>query len=419
MVVSASNGKANRRWRPGETGVSYSPRRRHEFDWLRVVALGLMFLFHSAIGFSSWPWVIKDAHDSWLIDNFCNFIWPWRVSLVFVVSGTALMLALNVRSAGAIVRERGQRLLVPLIFAMLVINPPQVYLQRLQEGSFHGSYLAFLPHFADGFYPQGNLTWHHLWYVPYALILTLVALPLFRWLRRRRERPWLDWLKRAVVDRHLYWLLLAPLFAADITLREQASPAYTFIDDPHGWIEFASLFVLGGLIGLWPDMLASLQRGRYFSLGAAILAFAALKAMTNDPSLLSFGRDTVWDFLSALNQLAWVLTAIGFITRVLNRGSSFLTYATEAAMPVYVLHQLLIVVAVYQLHHVSWPLAAKYVLTFSFALLGSLALYEAVVRRSRVLRFLFGVKARARHIGADTLVPAGDAVTSRWRAPSS
>jgi len=27
--------------------------RRAEFDWLRVVSLGLMFLFHSAIGFGS------------------------------------------------------------------------------------------------------------------------------------------------------------------------------------------------------------------------------------------------------------------------------------------------------------------------------------------------------------------------------
>jgi hypothetical protein len=397
------------------------PARRPEFDWLRVFALGLMFVFHSAIGFGTWPWVIKDAHTSWLLDNLCFFVWPWRVSLVFVVSGTALMLALRVRTPRAILLERFQRLLPPLIFGMLVLIPPQVYLERLQNGQFRGSYLEFLPHFADGIYPAGNLSWHHLWFIPYALILTVVMLPLFSWLRVERERPRLTRLKGVFVDRHLYWLLLVPIFVADIILRTQANPSYSVIHDPHGWIEFASLFVLGGLIGLWPDMLGSIQRGRYFSLAAAVMAFAALKTMTNDPALLSFGQPFVRDFFSALNQLAWVLTAIGFVTRIFNRSSSFLAYATEAAMPVYVLHQSLIVFAVYHLHHVSWPLPVKYVLTFCFTLLGSLALYELAVRRSRVLRFLFGVKARARHIGAETLVPPEDAVsvTSRWRAPSS
>jgi hypothetical protein len=397
----------------------YSPARRPEFDWLRVFALGLMFVFHSAIGFGTWPWVIKDAHPSWLLDNICNFIWPWRVSLVFVVSGTALMLSLKVRPAGTILRERFRRLLPPLALGMLILIPPQVYMERLQDGQFHGSYLEYLPHFADGIYPAGNLSWHHLWFIPYALILTLVALPMFSWLKIDRERPWLDRLKRAFVERHVYWLLLVPIFVADTLLHDQASPGYSVIHDPHGWIEFTSLFLLGGLIGLWPEMLGTLQRARYVSLCLALLAFIVLKAMTNYPAFFTFGEPVLHDAFEALNQLAWVLTAIAFVTRAFNRGSSFLTYATEAAMPVYVLHQSLIVYAVYHLHHVSWPLPVKYLLTFSFALLGSLALYELVIRRSRVLRFLFGVKARARNIGADTLVPAGGTVTSRWRAPSS
>ena len=91
------------------------------------------------------------------------------------------------------------------------------------------------------------------------------------------------------------------------------------------------------------------------------------------------------------------------LCRHLTRDTPLLRYATEASMPVYVLHQTLIVYAVYHLAHVNWPLGVKIVLTLSFCVMGSLALYEAAIRRNRWLRLLFGVKDRAADIGLDDL----------------
>jgi glucan biosynthesis protein C len=378
------------------------------------------------MGFSSWPWHVKDAHQSWLLDLILDFLLRWRIALVFIVSGAALMFALRVRTPAAILRERSQRLLIPLIFGMLVIVPPQVYLERVQRHQFRGSFLDYLPHFADGFYPHGNLSWHHLWFIPYVLVLTVAAMPLFTWAQSPQGQHRLEAVVRATIRHHLYWLLFVPLALAQLAIHTQGNDDHTFVTDLHGWMQFTTLMLLGGALALWRPLLAAIQRERYVALAIGILAYIALIDEWNsadlDPTTLPFFNAVAYCSLSGLNVLAWVLAATAFLTHWFNRPSPILTYATEAAMPVYMLHQTLIVFAVYQLGHEPWPLPIKLVITFSFALLGSLALYELAIRRSSVLRRLFGVKPRARQIGAEVLMPGmttggpPPGATSRWRA---
>ena len=70
--------------------MAYQTARRAEFDWLRVVALGMLMVFHNAMGFSSWPWHVTDPHNSVVLSTFLDFLLRWRVALVFIVSGAAL-----------------------------------------------------------------------------------------------------------------------------------------------------------------------------------------------------------------------------------------------------------------------------------------------------------------------------------------
>jgi glucan biosynthesis protein C len=386
----------------------------------------MLIVFHSAIGFGSWPWHVTDPHPSVLLDGFLDFLLRWRVSLVFIVSGAALMLALDRRRPSAILRERLARLAVPLVFGVLVLVPPQTYLERLQHGQFRGSFFDFLPHLFNDFYPEGNLSWNHLWFIPYVLVLTAIALPTFQWLRSPAVQSRLGKLMGAVADRRLLWLLIVPLTLGDLSLRWQETDAHRFFGDLHGWIEFATLFVLGGILAWWPGVLVGVQRERFAALAAAIAAYAMLRmewpSIGENPAMLPIADSVAWACASAINQLAWVLAAVGFLTRHFNRGSPILAYATEAALPVYMLHQTLIVFAVYHLHQVNWPLASKIVLTLSFTFAGSMALYEILIRRSKWLRLLFGVKPRAQAIGPEVLLPearpATD-VTNRSRARSS
>ena len=245
--------------------------RRAEFDWLRIVAIGLMILFHSCLGFSSWPWHVNDPHGSVVLGEFLSFLWRWRVALVFVVSGAALMLALSRHRPREILRERLRRLGIPLIFGVLVIVPPQVYYERLQRGQFHGSYFDFQFHLFDGFYPAGNLSWHHLWFIPYLLVLTAIGMPLLLWMRSASGRRLLDAAMDGVARRHLYWLLAVPMMLCHLLLRLQHGDDHTFLGDPHGWLEFATLMVLGAMLAQWPRVLAAVQRGRYAATAVGLI----------------------------------------------------------------------------------------------------------------------------------------------------
>jgi glucans biosynthesis protein C len=386
--------------------------RRPEFDWLRVVALGLLIVFHGAVGFSSnWHWHVVDPHDSVALDAYLTFQMRWRVTLVFVVSGAALMLALGARPPGEVARERVVRLLVPLVFAILVVVPPQVWLERLQHGQFHGSYLDFLRQLFNGIYPQGNLSWHHLWFLPYVLVLSLLLIAPFAWLRSPAGRRTFDPVVADFARRRLYWLIVLPLMGAEALLHLQANDAHTFIYDSHGWAVFAILMALGGALALWPELLVAVQRGRWPAVAVGIAAFAVLERMgVRDgitPSVLKSLDAFIWCAASAANLVAWVLAVIGFVTRWLNRGSPFLAYVSDAALPVYILHQTLTIATVYWLHGVSWPLPVKIAIAIGASLLGSFAIYELAIRRTSWLRPLFGLKL------------AGRSLTSRWSAPAS
>src|SRR5699024_7100952 len=88
----------------------------------------------------------------------------------------------------AFVIERVRHILLPLVGGVLLLVPPQVYLERRLSGRFTGSFLEFYPHFFDGLYPRGNFAWHHLWFLGYLFVFSVAALPLFEWLRRNRGR---------------------------------------------------------------------------------------------------------------------------------------------------------------------------------------------------------------------------------------
>ena len=161
------------------TNAGPSPSaRRGDLDWLRVLAFALLILYHSGMAWSGWSWHLNSPDDASWLREAMRFVNRWRMPLIFVVSGAAIGLALGRKTPGAFTIDRLRRLALPLAFGMLVLVPPQVYLERLHLGQFHGSFLAWLPHaFEGGAYPRGNISWHHLWFVAYVLVLTFVLLP--------------------------------------------------------------------------------------------------------------------------------------------------------------------------------------------------------------------------------------------------
>ncbi len=133
--------------------------RRYDLDWLRVIAFALLIFYHVGMFFVPWSWHIKNNETSEWLTLPMWFLNQWRLPLLFVISGMGTYFSLQKRTGGQFMRERVIRLLIPFVFGMLFIIPPQVYIERLANSQFTGSYFDFWPSEAFiGTYPEGNIS---------------------------------------------------------------------------------------------------------------------------------------------------------------------------------------------------------------------------------------------------------------------
>lgn len=389
--------------------------RRHDLDWLRVLAILLLVFFHAAMPFvAEWGWHLKNAETSHLLLETNFFMSRWRMALLFLISGVGTAYALGSRPIRRFARERARRLVVPLLFGILVVVPPQIYMERLANGEAAG-YLRFWPTIlTTGPYPDGNLSWHHLWFVAYLALYTLLLLPLFAWLRGERRRRAAAALESVVARVGLPAFAL-PLGVALAVLYPWFPGPQNVVDDwahlTYYLIFFAYGYLLADAEGVWRQI--EERRAVSFRWAVAcILLINAFRWNGATPPLDHSPIGAAWAALLALNAWCWVLTILGYGRRWLNRPSRVLAYANEGIYPYYILHQTVIVVLAYYVIPLPDGVFAKYLVLSVLSLLLTAALYEVFVRPFALTRFLFGMKPLPRRTddapaAGGVRVPAG------------
>ena len=155
--------------------------RLYFLDWVRILAFLVLILYHVGMYYVSWDWHVKSPYASDAIEPFMMLSSPWRLSLLFLVSGVAASFMLAKVGAASFMRQRSVRLLVPLVFGMFVIVPPQAYFEVVEKVAYLGSYGEFMRLYVTGFgdFCRGTdcldmPTWNHLWFVAYLWVYTLV-----------------------------------------------------------------------------------------------------------------------------------------------------------------------------------------------------------------------------------------------------
>ncbi|HET9486830.1 MAG TPA: acyltransferase family protein, partial [Chryseosolibacter sp.] len=160
--------------------------RRHDLDWLRLIAIMILLFFHTGMLFNPWEWHIKNGTTSVSFTYWMAWLHSWRMPLLLFISGAGTFLALHKRTPKQYAGERLRRLLIPLVFGMFVIVPPQIYFEHIREydgyAAFYRTVFEFVP------YPEGSFSWHHLWFIAYLFFYSLIALPFLIFLRSARSR---------------------------------------------------------------------------------------------------------------------------------------------------------------------------------------------------------------------------------------
>jgi len=368
--------------------------RRYELDWLRVFGTLAVFFFHCNRIFDHGGWHVKSLEQSPVSSLFTDFTVQWLMPLFFLVSGASTWFSLSAGETGRFLWARVRRLVVPLVFGIFVLIPPQVYLERLNHKEFAGSFLEFYPHYFDGFYGfGGNFAWMglHLWYLLALFLFSVISLPLLLWVKRRVHTVFLaglgSWASR------LLGLCLFPVPVAVLELL--LDPRGLGLRDFGGWNLFAYLifFVTGYLLATDSRFQQSIWRHRQLFLGLAVALLAMLLVLRRwEASVPVVG--TVVATARAFHSWFWLLAMLGFALAHLTFSRPWLKRANEAVMPFYILHQTVILLVGYQILKWNAGIFGKFCVIATLAFATIVLLYELVIRRVNLLRFLFGMRIK-------------------------
>jgi glucan biosynthesis protein C len=371
------------------------PDRRYDIDWLRLMAVFLLFFFHAACVFHPWSdFYIKNDQLSPLIAYI--FVWSvghWHMSLFFILAGASTYYALKKRSGVGYIKERVRRLFIPLIFGTLVLVPPLSYLGLLNHSDYSQSFIAWLPNFfhlqtADlSGYFLGGLTVGHLWFILHLFVYSLIALPLFLYFNRDSGLRWIKRISGVLMKPAVLFLL----FPALLVLISKFP--WVLGGNPLFYITF---FILGFILMSDQRLMDKVDRYRLILLLLGVVPLAGLIVMsaTNSwPSNIPEWADGIMDaYRNAFVPWFFILALLAYGRRFLNFTNRFLKYFAEGAYPIYMLHQTVLVVIAFFV--VQWGLGAgaKYAIIVALSFMGTILAYDILVRRTNIIRFLFGMK---------------------------
>lgn len=400
------------------TAPARAAARRPELDAIRtLVVVGLIF-FHSSLVFDERDdYYIKNADTTEVTTVLSGLAVVWAMPILFLIAGFGASHSLHRRGPGGFAAERLLRLGVPLLFAIAVLLPVPPWLrQKAADPGYHESYWRFLPRFFDVRFEPGEFPFvvqgehfetGHLWFVVLLLTWALLLAGAARVLppapvRRLRDRL------AARSGRPVLVLLLPALPLALITALDGMEESHA------GWSRWAYLlfFLYGCLLAADDRFRDAMRREAVLAAvaGAVLMAagmplFFAVAEDGGDPFTDLTGAAVLMRALYGMTGWCFVVAILGLLDRRARRqpddgappgpGRRVYLYLAPGALPIYVLHQPIVVAAAY--HVVSWQasIVVKYLALVAIALALTVAAYELLVRRSGPTRFLFGVREPA------------------------
>jgi glucan biosynthesis protein C len=429
MYVSSDNGARRgtavltASYHPDMTGSPESrlepppARRLYAIDWLRLGAILAVFLCHVCHIFDLASRANDLTHDpspsvrnpdSSVALSVCFFfVYHWVMQTLFLLAGMTAWSSLGSRTRRQYVRERVLRLLVPFVFGSLTLIPWNGYVSALNHASFSGSFWNYfpvhfermrwalnLPRFHHGPIALYQTSWH-LWFLAFLLTFALLALPLQLRAEAQPHRRVLMYLAELAEKQWGLAVLGLPIIAIKLSL----NAAFPDFLDWSDTLVFFVLFLYGSLFMANVGFTRAIAKQAHAWLTVGCISFATLLGahvlgflehwMSHPQYSWSYSG---YQLLTSVDTWAWVLAITGFGLRCLNFQSRFLEYANEAALPFYILHQPFILTIAFVVVQYHMAIGWKALIVGMMAFVSTVLAYELLVRRSRVMRFLFGMK---------------------------
>lgn len=387
------------------------PQRHYGMDWLRIGAFVLLIFYHVGFNFTPWGYQTPTRGPVSWAEIPLLALSPWRLSLLFAISGyaSAALLAKDKGNTGAFFRSRLARLGIPLVFGLIVIVPPQPYMGLVNSGYEHG-YLYYLIHDAFSFrtvrYEYVPRTMH-LWFVVYLLAYTAALCAV----RAALPRTWRDAV-RTGVERALATPALLPLGIAGVyAVREYVPYGWTdmhsILVDRAAHLHYGAMFLFGFLLRQSEPLRQAIARQWKI---AAVLALAGFAWTASDAVFYPGNIRTPPELRAALclskSVQSWstVIALFGIADRFWNYDSRWRPTLAEAVFPVYIAHQTIMVFVSYWLRDKGLTALPEFLVLCGSVAIGSWLFY-LIGREIGPLRPLIGLKRQRPAKGGSSKEP--------------
>lgn len=345
--------------------------RRYDIDWLRVIAIGLLLIYHIAIGFQPWGVFIGFIQSNdpleaiWIPMSMLNI---WRIPLLFFVSGMGVWFAIQRRDWKQLLVERSKRILLPFVFGMAIIVPLHVFLWQ----DYYSQDLEY------SFSPA------HLWFLGNIFVYVLVLSPVFFYLKNNENGKVQTFIKK-LISGPFGLLVISLLMALEAEIiKPEEFEVYALTR--HGFfLGFIAFFLGFCCVYSGEKFWKEVTKKRWALLVTASILYVVRLAMFDLRSP---------DYLMAVESANWIFTMFGFAHKYLNRSSRALIYLSKAAYPIYIIHMAFLYLGSYFLFVLNISSVVNFILLNLFTFIGCLITYEFVIKRVRFLRPLFGLKLK-------------------------
>jgi glucans biosynthesis protein C len=373
-------------------------QRQYYIDWVRIFAFFILIFFHCAMPFVIFNWEIKNDVTSTGLSRLVWWLHQWRLPLLFFISGAGIHFSLQRRSVLVFAGERFVRLFIPLSFAMLFTIPLQVYFERLQRGQISNSYADFYPTVWNFIpYPEGTLTWSHMWFVVYLFVFCILLLPVLGIFKIQFMKQLKEKIAQIFSHPFMALTLVLPLTFYYYTLYLRFPEQQSLLDDWFLFVFSITLLVYSYLLGGSNRFWIMCERCRFYFIGIAITCMIVLfyRYWWNMELPKEKGNDLyLFGILSAVHIWSLILAILGFAKKHLNFSNPFLVYSTQAVYPFYILHQTLIVIFGYYIVQWTMPIFAKLLILIVLCFVSLFLLYHFLIKRTVLTRILYGLKPK-------------------------
>jgi len=384
------------------------PVRLHYLDWLLVIAILGVVLFHANRPFDMLgDWAIKDLERSTLTTIIGGSFSLWGMPFFFLMAGATTWFSLHRHTVGQYIRARVKRLLIPFIIGSIILTPIQAYFAFVHNGWWQKGFIEFVlsSEMRNAYYfsyhpltvgPEffGRVG-YHLWFIAFLFLFALIALPVFLWLKKEAGKKFVASLTWLAQWRAGLLVFVIPMVLARFVLqRDMPSGDYGWAD----FVYYLFFFVAGYILITDNRFLQAIRRDWkvYLILGIPctlffVLMFADAWNWMGSPGTPGFYL--AWT-VHGINSWCWIMVMFRVGMRFLDHTSKRLQYLREAIYPIFIVHQPAIVFIAF--YAVQWEvdIMIKLLVIVIGTLSISLGFYEFLVRRISPVRVLFGMKSR-------------------------